>query len=629
MEEPATTAPALLAADALPEGLVADTPADGRAASYVARLEAACRAWSTNADGDQSAEIASDPLLARLDERAFFDDWGDGEGWDGCAFAETHATMWEAIDADPWASSAIKYALASSGTQPQWPPTIEDALGVYTSLVGTPEAHFAAQEIIGQEATRAQGLVRLVRNIGGLYRRRTESRMAAYARRTEMNAQGSPTLRAIMGDWPRAADPRCDPHNGGDSALYLVLAERGSQGATVHLVAVTDGGAEARVLGSMAPDRDFGGDLDALPPQARPYAAFVPWILDGAGLPDDEIDVGVGDAVLAVRAIMRPLSSWAELPPAVLDAVRRWSPGRIMRLDGRSKTWAAWLDACSLALLLSQMAGADAGATAIQLYRSDVRPSPDPFAPITQVGTLARLASDAAARATHARFDPTGLPMELAEPLAFDMWRRTCAPPTAERGPDGWLVGADRLLDVASLWGVDPTPAERARPDLLCASLAPTAVARGARVLRGRPTLPLPDRVAPLFGPVILDEVERGAWSRACEGIADPDPALAPTVDGVRYAVFGAYRDIVGGDTDEEEEQLVHRWADVRDRALDIVRQAHAYVQAHADVAGPSLSDKAHLALLALRHGLPISAGDLVTFDAACAALAPLAVLWP
>ncbi|QBZ81672.1 hypothetical protein pclt_cds_1089 [Pandoravirus celtis] len=620
MEEPATTAPALLGADTLPEGLVADAPADGRAASYASRLDAACRAWNMNGEGD---EVASDPLLTRLDEQAFFDDWGDGEGWDGCAFAEAYRGMWEAIDADPWASTAIKYALASN-LGPQWPPGIEDIVGVYTSLVGTPEAHFAAQEIIGQEATRSQGLARLVRNIGALYRRRTESRMAAYARRTTMNAQGSLTLRAIMGDWPRAVDPRCDPD---DDTLYLVLAERGSRGATVHLVAVTNGGAEARVLGSMAPDRDFIGDLDALPPAARPYAAFVPWLLDGAGLPDDEIDVGVGDAVLAVRAIMALLPSWADLPPAVLDAVRPWSPGRIMRLGGRSKTWAAWIDACSLALLLSQMAGADAGATAIQLYRPDVRPPTDPFAPVTQVETLMRLAHEAAVGATEARFDPTGLPMELAEPLAFDIWRRTCASPTAERGTDGRLVGADRLLDVAALWGVDPTPAERARPDLLCASLAPAAVAHGARVLRGQDTLPLPDRVAPLFGPVILDEVERGAWSRACDGLVDPDSVAV--ADNPRRAVFGAYRDIVGGDTDEEEEELVRLWAPVRDRALDVVQQAHAYARNRPDLAGPSLIDKARLALLALRHEVPIEAGDLVTFDAACAALAPLAVLWP
>ncbi|BCU03005.1 hypothetical protein [Pandoravirus japonicus] len=614
-------APILLAADALPEGLIADAPANGRAASYAPRLEAACRAWNTS---DQGIEVASDPLLVRLDERAFFDDWGEGEGWDGCAFAEAHKSMWEAIDADPWASSAIKYALISD-LGPQWPPGIEDAVGVYTSLVGTPEAHFAAPEIVAEEATRPQGLARLVRNVGALYRRRTEGRMAAQARRTAMNARGNPTVRAILGDWPRAADPRCDSGDG--SALYLVLAERGSRGATVHLVAVTDGGAEARVLGSMAPDRDFVGDLNALPPAARPYAAFVPWLLDGAGLPDDEVDVGVGSAVLAVRAAMAPVPSWADLPPAVLDAVRPWSPGRIVRLDGRSKTWAVWLDACSLALLLSQMAGADAGSTAIQLYRPDARPSAEPFAPVTRVETLMRLAHEAAVGATHARFDPTGLPLELAEPLAFDMWRRTCAPPTAERGLDGRLVGAERLLDVATLWGVEPTPAERARPDLLCASLAPTAVAHGARVLRGRAALPLPDAVAPLFGPLILDELERGAWSRACDGLVDPD--RAPVADNARRAVFTAYRDIVGGDTDEEEEELVRRWAPVRDRALDVVQRAHAYARAHPEVAGPSLTDKARLALLALRHEVPVEAADLVTFDAACAALAPLAVLWP
>ncbi|AJF96884.1 hypothetical protein TW95_gp0150 [Pandoravirus inopinatum] len=80
MEEPATTASVLLAADALPTGLVADTPADGRAASYASRLDAACRAWNMNGDGN--GEIASDPLLTRLDEQAFFDVWGDGEGWD-------------------------------------------------------------------------------------------------------------------------------------------------------------------------------------------------------------------------------------------------------------------------------------------------------------------------------------------------------------------------------------------------------------------------------------------------------------------------------------------------------------------------------------------------------------------
>jgi hypothetical protein len=67
------------------------------------------------------------------------------------------------------------------------------------------------------------------------------------------------------------------------------------------------------------------------------------------------------------------------------------------------------------------------------------------------------------------------VPREILGPTALRAWATTCAEPASQ---SGLLPNADRLLDVASLWGVPTRNAHLARPELLCDALADVADAR-------------------------------------------------------------------------------------------------------------------------------------------------------
>lgn len=648
-----------------------------RAADYVPALEAACEMVSQEGQHDTASRV----LLTRLDERSLADEilFGGRERPIACALLGAYATMWSALDSDPWASTAVKRALVlqRETLENAWPPDIESVVDIYESLVGTPAARFAAYNLITQTGDIGAGLARLVSAIGALYRRRTRGWAA---RMTSAPVAASASIRRTLGHWPQEADPQCMDNSG--NAIYALLVESGQDGIAAHLAAVARDGTDARLVASRDLDEMTGIAMAALPLVALPYAAALPDLLSTL-----VYDTPKDDAITALEAAMVLVPSWADLPPALLRAVSPLSYGYLSDFGSPAEVRAVWLDACALALVLAQHRGTEVVDRALPLLTAlrapnahslENGPETQPnemvamvssgqtqqqqqerskrikgvgslarvwppqgseqhdddeelFAlprPVFDVPSLAAIAQGAILATPQARFDLSTLPVELAQPLALDLWQRTCGTETAERDDDGRLVGSDRLYDVAAFWGVQPDTAERARPDLLCASLAPTAIAYAAQRLSGQwepttTTTSVKVRWPPLFGRSDIGEDEREAWKRACGGMVDvvgDDMDVSSPAD----AVARAYQEI----QDSMAEERTQTGADNMEAAVGLVARADAYARQHERV-GPSLLDKARLALLAMRFGVDVAPGDLATFGSACAALGPAAILTP
>ncbi|AGO83350.1 hypothetical protein pdul_cds_1069 [Pandoravirus dulcis] len=139
------------------------------------------------------------------------------------------------------------------------------------------------------------------------------------------------------------------------------------------------------------------------------------------------------------------------------------------------------------------------------------------------------------------------LPVEVADPLAFDVWLAECADArdTTKNGYDDALfevVGddntdgdgqspqpADRLLDVARHWGFEPSAAQIREPRVLCGALARHAVVRA---------MPGGDRFAqppttPRVGPPLLTTAEHDAIVEVCMGPSHRRFLWTPDVDGL------------------------------------------------------------------------------------------------
>nr|UMO80290.1 hypothetical protein [Pandoravirus aubagnensis] len=678
---PATTASAemsvLVPTDALPPEIdVRSWPNKAllpRAADYVPALAAACE----NAGQEGERNTVARVLLTRLDGRSLADEilLGGRERPVACALLDAYATMWSALDNDPWASTAVKRALVlqRETLENAWPPDIESVVDIYESLVGTPAARFAAYNLIGQTGDIVgAGLARLVSAIGALYRRRTRGWAARMA---SAPVAASASIRRTLGNWPQEAGPQCTDNAG--NTIYALLVESGQDGIAAHLAAVAQDGTNARLVASRDLDEMIGIDMAALPLVALPYAAALPDLLSTL-----VYDTPKDDAITALEAAMVLVPSWADLPPALLRAVSPLSYGYLTDFGAPAEVRAVWLDACTLALVLAQHRGAKVVDRALPLLAalrasnvpalenvSEAQPSETvamsyggqtqqqqqqqskrikaaggpgrvwPFEeeeqhdndeelftlprPVFGIPSLAAIVQGAILATPQARFDLSTLPVELAQPLALDLWQRTCGTETAERDDDGRLVGSDRLYDVAAFWGAQPDPAERARPDLLCASLAPTAIAYAAQRLSGQwePTVTVNVRWPPLFGRPDIGEDEREAWKRACAGMVDVEDVM--DVASPADAVARAYQEI----QDSMAEEGTHTGADT-EAAVDLVARADAYARQH-ERAGPSLLDKARLALLGMRFGVDVAPRDLATFDGACAALGLVAILAP
>ncbi|AVK74610.1 hypothetical protein pqer_cds_188 [Pandoravirus quercus] len=81
--------------------------------------------------------------------------------------------------------------------------------------------------------------------------------------------------------------------------------------------------------------------------------------------------------------------------------------------------------------------------------------------------------AEAAALAYSGPIGPDTLPVEVIETVGQTLWDTTCAAPAL---PDGRLFNADRLLDLAAMWGYQVDPAEAYRPELLCSTIDDMAI---------------------------------------------------------------------------------------------------------------------------------------------------------
>ncbi|WBR14943.1 hypothetical protein pkur_cds_769 [Pandoravirus kuranda] len=639
-----------------------------RAANYVPVLTSACEVSGQGGEQDSALRV----LLSRLNERSLVNEIAS-EQRNGrsiaCALLGAYASMWRALDDDPWASTAVKRALVlqRETLENAWPPDVESVVDIYESLVGTPVARLAAYSLIGQATETGVGLARLVSAIGALYRRRTRQWAA---RMVSAPVAASASIRRALGDWPREADPHCTPS--ANNTIYALLVESAPAGIAAHLAAVSQDGANAQLVASRDLDEATGVDVGALPLVALPYAAALPDLLSTL-----VYDTPKDDAITALEDAMVLVPSWADLPPALLNAVSPLSYRYLVDFGAPADVRVVWLDACTLALVLAQHRGAETVARALPLLMAtrahgaaglESTPGTSPsetvaaaydeqaqqqqkrpkqarqgggparvwpfeeeedenlFAlprPVLGVPSLAAIAQSAILGAPQARFDLSALPIELAQPLALDLWQHTCGAETAERDGVGRLVGGDRLYDVAAFWSVHPNAAERARPDLLCASLAPAAIGYAAQRLSGKWEPPsIEVRWPPSFGQPDMSEDEREAWKMACDAVADATQGDADTLTP-EEAVARAYQEVRYTRPDEPLQM-----DEDMEAVVDLVARADAYGRQH-ERAGPALLDKARLALLAVRFGVPVAPSDLATFGGACAALAPAAVLAP
>lgn len=392
-----------------------------------------------------------------------------------------------------------------------------------------------------------------------------------------------------------------------------------------------------------------------LPPPVRPYAGFVPVLLAAVLDAHDEDetdyfsqspDIWRRTPCIAVRSLMRVAVSPAAIPPAIMRA----HVGTLGFLPG---TRYAWLGGHELIRLLAAAAGSHVASLArlVPAHADMVTAAPDErHDDDTRVdhGLGRRLRYDGVTTTRHSTCPPTLaaqsraaivrsgarvplalLPTEIADPLAFDIWLAECAVADAawngssdDREASDSTQGADRLLDVATHWGVQPTAAQERKPHSLCGALAHVAVARG---MRGGAQF-VPDSVARVGLPLLTDD-EHAAIATACSApklrrfLWTPDPA------GLVDRVFDGHEWLseIGGVS------FVH---DVVDRARALVVAANDTHNVRPD--HPSAADAIEprvqilIAIAALRSGLAdLQVDDLADAGAASTRLGPLAALFP
>ncbi|QBZ81040.1 hypothetical protein pclt_cds_445 [Pandoravirus celtis] len=164
-----------------------------------------------------------------------------------------------------------------------------------------------------------------------------------------------------------------------------------------------------------------------------------------------------------VRAALVPLHGLAAMPDAVertFGAIGAYNQGwHVVPLDALS---AVWITECQLDAAVRAFAGQEAAWRAAPLFDQGVP-------------TLFDAVGDAIAAGSYpVDIGPNALPREVLERVLARVWQRTCS---AVATPVGTLPGAANLAAVARALGLNIGQADAARPELLCDTLASTAIA--------------------------------------------------------------------------------------------------------------------------------------------------------
>ncbi|AVK76136.1 hypothetical protein pneo_cds_529 [Pandoravirus neocaledonia] len=326
----------------------------------------------------------------------------------------------------------------------------------------------------------------------------------------------------------------------------MAFASRACDNDTVYMIARTDDGTSRRVVlihlfdEVPAPDNDSGFPhdhgrepqqqqeaqivayyrlVDAVPPQARAY------VLSADGLPNDvtralpaflasldppeEIDAeyeGWEDVDLAL------LSSAGPVLPALVPLLASMQrvgdtsalPGPLRNIIApTTQVETLLIDECALFGVVRLFAGQLSARWAAPLVGAP--------------HSLAERAARALGTSPGIRLPPGSAPQEVLRAAAAQRWQHVCS--GAAGDPEAWdSPTAQGMLDVAAVFGIDPTDAQREHPDQLCADVARPAV---DELIYGRfgyvPPAPPVYRGAPYA---------RRPWARAC-GLP-PGAALDP-----------------------------------------------------------------------------------------------------
>lgn len=463
---------------------VAGTPWNADAS--IADLEALCTRVS-----DGSADAADLREMLRLALGGAIG--GAGSAWraaerpnatTSCGpVVDTYRHLWRTL-ARPEHTAALGVVLSMSSA---WPPTFADVVRAYAGL-DTEDDPALGHLYLLQKRIEDRPLTEIV---GAL----VQSIDAAARRRAILGAIGYSPSQSFADpfagtDWVDARVQGCNPN-----VSYFILESDGDEDTRMALFAVTPQSGTATLVATAAIpyclpttrarpfdvlSRVDAGPLASIAARPRvtealaPYAESLTLFLAALASPEpcqlyeDEEETYADDiertsllleptpaGAQQIKATMVPLPSEFDLPDPVRDLIDD-------NYANAEDDWysapmrGAWMDECRLVI-------------ALRLFEGQVRARAESrrYAPQNLV--------DFAARAYTGPLRTGMAPDEVLDHAADYAWQGVCAAPAL---PSGHLAGADRLLDVALLWGVQPDATEIARPEFLCGRLAQAAAER-------------------------------------------------------------------------------------------------------------------------------------------------------
>lgn len=537
------------------------------------------------------------------------------------------ADLWETLVDDVDAHEAALAYLYD------WPPTAESLASLAVDMALPPSAPPGEREYAVLSGIMAPHEA-IVRTLGNAARTGQRTRAMSEALRFGGACVDARAQYLVMRAGPDVRDV---------AILVSVAYGDAAKGAGTVIGRMHSAGVEASLddMPSPAPD--------ALPPRIRPYAAFIPALLatvlnvgttDEHGTPSWDPDYWRRSPLGVVRSYMKPLVSFNAISPQLVLA---HFPDGPMSLRGARY---AWLTECALEHLLTLGLGEHAASVALvtptvyeraapadltvgaSFGREDKRRDARPPSSTVQPPSLGARAVDAIVRAG-SRVPLELLPAEVADPLAYGIWRAECAS-TAVNDADQFISSPtrDRLLDVSRYWGVEPTAEQVGYPHLLCGELAPGAIANGmvggSRFLRERVTR---------TGPPMLTSPEQVAIDSICAApkgmrfMREPDPVVL--IDGVLAS--DVWLNEIANEDALFEERIIGRARRLIAQANEMynVERDESPRAPPLDAQGLPASAQALAAITALRSGLDVTVDDLADAGSVCALLAPLDALFP